>query len=188
MTPSPAKPAKKEKVRRQTPEELQENLRYNRMMYGPTAGEKRPLVKKVDYGAPYLKHPKFQALMEAFKKGTAYEFQVTDKTKSYAVTTDGTDICFGSKVIYYSRSLNKYESHLLLDRAAAMQFQGIDAFVHLVIAVQRSLPELDAPALNFVNSTFFCGSDSFETGIAATGPNLLLGAYRNAKAKEKGKG
>jgi hypothetical protein len=188
MTAASGKAPKKEKVKRQTPEERQETLRYNRMMYGPTAGEFRPVVKKVDYGASYLLHPKFQGLMAAFKKGSEAQFNVVDKGKSFTISTQEAQILFDGKVIYYSRSLNKYESDLLLDRAAALQFQAVDAFVHLAIAILRSLPELGVPQLSFKNNEFHYGPEKLEAGIAEQGPNLLIGAYRNGAAKEKTRG
>ncbi len=187
MTAAPGKAPKKEKPRRQTPEERQEALRYNHIMYGPTAGEFRPAPKKVDYGAPYLAHPKFQSLMAAFKKGTGFEFSVTDKGKSHVISTDEAQIRFNGKVIYYSHSHNRYESDLLLDRAAALQFQAIDSFVHLAIAVLRSLPELGTPQLSYRFGEFWYGPEKLEAGIAAQGPNLRIGTYRVHEAKEKGK-
>ena len=162
-----------------------ENLRYNHMMYGPTAKEMRPVAKKVDFGASYLKHPKFQSLMAAFKKGAEFQFNVTDKGKSYTISTSGAQVLFDGKVIYYSRSLNKYECDLLIDRSVAIQFQGIDAFVHLAIAVLRSFPELGTPQLGFINNEFYYGAERLEAGIAVQGPNLLIGAYRNGVVKEK---
>ena len=88
-------------------------------------------------------------------------------------------------MIYYSRSLNRYESDLLLDRAAALQFQAVDAFVHLAIAVLRSLPELGTPQLSFRFGEFWYGVEKMETAIAAQGPNVRIGSYRVHAAKEK---
>jgi hypothetical protein len=187
MTTAPGKAPKKEKPKRQTPEERQEALRYNHIMYGPTAGEMRPAAKKIDFGAPYLAHPKFQSLMAAFKKGAAFEFNVTDKGKSHVISTDEAQIRFNGKVIYYSHSLNRYESDLLLDRSAALQFQGIDAFVHLAIAVLRSFPELGASQLSFRFGEFWYGMEKMETAIAGQGPNLRIGSYRVHEGKEKSK-
>ena len=185
MSTTPEKPIKKEKAKRQTPEERLKSLQYNHMMYGPTAGEVRPTAKKVDYGAPYLKHAKFLTLMTAFKQGVSSEFNVSEKNKSYTISTDGTHILFNKIIIYYSRSLNKYECSLLLDRSAAIQYQSIDAFVHLALAVLRSLPELGTPQLRFANKEFYYGTEKLETGIAENGPNLLIGPYRNNLSKEK---
>ncbi|HWQ10215.1 MAG TPA: hypothetical protein VN436_13935 [Holophaga sp.] len=187
MTAAPEKAPRKEKPKRQTPEERQEALRYNHIMYGPTAGEMRPPAKKIDFGAPYLAHPKFQNLMTAFKKGTAFQFSVTDKGKSHVISTEEAQILFNGKVIYYSRSLNRYESDLLLDRAAAIQFQAIDAFVHLAIAVLRSLPELGTPQLGFRFGEFWYGLEKMEPAIAEQGPNLRIGSYRVQVPKEKGR-
>jgi hypothetical protein len=185
MTATPGKAPKKVKEKRQTPEERQEALRYNHMMYGPTAGELRPTAKKVNLGASYLKHPKFQGLMAAFKKGTPYQFDVTDKGKVCSIATDGTHISFDGKIIYYSRPLNRYEDNLLLDRAAAVQYQTTDALVHLAVAVIRSLPELGPPKLGYLNQQLYYGPETLEAGIADQGPNLLIGAYRHQKVQDK---
>ena len=179
------KTPKKEKVKRQTPEERLEALRYNHMMYGPTAGEIRPAAKKIDYGASYLTHPKFQSLITAFKKGTEYQFDVTDKGKTYTIATDGTQITFDGKIIYYSRSLNKHEDNLLLDRSVLIQYQASEALVHLAIAVLRSFPELGTPQLKYVNHEFFYGSETLESGVVLQGPNLLVGSFKRNKLPEK---
>jgi hypothetical protein len=184
MTATPGKPPKKVKEKRQTPAERLEALRYNHMMYGPTAGEMRPAAKKVNYGASYLNHPKFQSLMLAFKKGTAFKFDVTDKGKVYSVSTDGSHIAFDGKTIFYSRPLNKYEENLLLDRTATIQYQTIDALIHLAFAVLRSIPELGTPQLSYMNHQFYYGVETLDTGVAEQGPNLLIGSYRHQKAHE----
>lgn len=176
---------KKAKEKKQTPEERLQALRYNHMMYGPTAGEMRPAAKKANYGAAYLNHPKFQGLLEAFKKGTAFRFEVTDKGRAYPIATEESQLSFDGKVIFYSRHLNKYEDHLLLDRAAALHFQGIEAFVHLVFAVLRSFPDLEAPPLSYLQGQFYLGGETLDAGIAEAGPNLLLGSFRHGKAPEK---
>ena len=185
MTTPPGKAPKKVKEKRQTPEERQEALRYNHMMYGPTAGEMRPAAKKINLGASYLKHPKFQSLMTAFKKGTAFQFDVTDKGKVYTISTDGTQILFDGKVIYYSRPLNKHEDNLLLDRVATIQFQTIDAFAHLAVAILRSLPEVGSPQLSLIHQQFYYGTEPLEAGVAELGTNLLIGSYKHSKALEK---
>jgi len=185
MVESPGKAPKKAKEKRQTPEERQAALRYNHMMYGPTAGEFRPAPKKVNLGGAYLSHPKFQALMTAFKKGAAYQFDVTDKGKAYTIATDGAQILFDGKVLYYSRPSNRYEDHLLLDRNVAVAYQNIDALVHLAVAVLRSLPELGTPQLSHQNHEFLYGPEPLEAGIAASGPNLLIGSYKHSKVQEK---
>jgi hypothetical protein len=176
---------KKAKEKKQTPEERLQALRYNHMMYGPTAGEMRPAAKKVNYGAAYLNHPKFQGLLEAFKKGTAFRFEVTDKGRAYPIAAEESQLSFDGKVIFYSRHLNKYEDHLLLDRTAALHFQGIEAFVHLVFAVLRSFPECEGPALSYFQNQFYLGGETLDAGIAEAGPNLLLGSFRHGKAAEK---
>ena len=184
MTATPGKPPKKVKEKRQTPAERLEAMRYNHMMYGPTAGEMRPAVKKVNYGTSYLSHPKFQSLMAAFKKGTAFKFDVTDKGKAYTIATDGSHISFDGKVIYYSRPLNRYEENLLLDRTATIQYQTVDALVHLAFAVLRSFPELGSHQLFYMNHQFYYGSETLDVGIVEQGPNLLIGSYRHAKVHE----
>ncbi len=184
MTATPGKP-KKVKEKRQSPEERLEALRYNHMMYGPTAGELRPAAKKINYGSSYLQHPKFQSLMTAFKKGTAFQFDVTDKGKVLAIATDGSHISFDGRIIFYSRPSNRHEEHLLLDRSAAVQYQTLDALVHLVFAVLRSLPELGGPQLVYMSRQFYLGAETLEAGIAEQGPNLLMGSFKHSKALEK---
>jgi hypothetical protein len=185
MTTSPGKAPKKEKEKRQTPEERMEALRYNHMMYGPTPGEVRPISKKVNLGTSYLKDPKFQSLMTAFKKGTAFQFNVTDKGKVYTIATDGTHITFDGKAIYYSRTLNKHEDNLLMDRTAVVQYQSTEALVHLAVAVLRHLSELGAPRLVYLNHEFYYGAETLESGAAEFGPNLLIGSFKHQKAAER---
>jgi hypothetical protein len=185
MTSTSKKGPKKEKEKRQSPEERLEAMRYNHMMYGPTAGEIRPIVKKVNYGASYLNHPKFQSLMAAFKNGSTYKFDVIDKGKVCTISTDGSHISFNSKIIYYSRSLNRYEDNLLLDKTSAVQYQTTDALVHLVFAVLRNFPELGAPPFFYMNHQFYQGAETLEATVAEQGPNLLIGSFRHAKAPEK---
>jgi hypothetical protein len=185
MTAPAEKAPKKEKVKRQTPEERLAALRYNHMMYGPTANEMRPVSKKINLGTPYLNHPKFLSLMTAFKKGTTFQFDVTDKGKVYTVSTDGTQITFDGRTIYYSRPSNRHEDLLLLDRVSTIQYQSVDALVHLAVAVLRSLPELGTPQLYFVNQQFYYGKEALEAGIAEHGPNLMIGPYKHAKNPEK---
>jgi hypothetical protein len=187
MTATPGKAPKKEKVKRQSPEERLEALRYNHMMYGPTAGEFRPPAKKINYGASYLSHPKFQSLMMSFKKGTAYQFDVTDKGKVCTISTDGAHISFNGKTIYYSRPLNRHEDNLLLDRAATVQFQTTDALVHLVFAVLRSFPEFGTPPFYYSNHQFYQGVETLEAAAAEQGPNLLIGSFKHQKVQEKGR-
>ncbi len=185
MADSPAKPAKKEKPKRQTEAERQAMLAYHRTMYGPTSGEPRAVVKKVDWGAPYLQHPKFLALVEAFRHGKSFEFNVTDKGRTYAVSTEGGHLRFGGAVVFYSRPINKYESSLLMDRAEALRFQEVESFAHLALAVVRSFPELGPVRLRVSNKEFWWDTERLEAGIAAQGPNLLLGDFRHATPKEK---
>lgn len=186
MTATPGKSPKKAKEKKQTPAERQEAMRYNRMMYGPTAGEFRPAARKVAYGSAYLQHPKFQDLMTAFKKGLSYRFEVTDKGKLCPIATDGSHISFDGRVLFYSRPANRFEEHLLLDRTVAVQGQSYEALVHLVFAVIRSLPELEAPPLAYLNRQFHLGAETLEEGIPAQGPNLLIGSFRHSKVQEKG--
>lgn len=185
MTAAPGKAPKKEKEKKQTPEERLQALRYNHMMYGPTAGEMRPAAKKVNYGSAYLSHAKFQALLAAFRKGAASRFDVTDKGRAYPIATEESQLSFDGKVIFYSRHLNKYEDHLLLDRSAALHYQGVEAFVHLVFAVLRSFPELEGPALSYFQGQFYLGGDTLDVGISESGPNLLVGSFKHSKVLEK---
>jgi len=185
MTAKSEKAPKKEKVKKQTPEERLEAMRYNHMMYGPTAGERRPIAKKVNYGSAYLTHPKFQSLITAFKKGTSFKFDVTDKGKTYTISTDGSDILFDGKTMFYSRASNKYEDHLLLSRVSLTQYQTVDALVHLAFAVLRSFPELAGHPLVYQQHQFFIGAETLETGVAELGPNLLVGSFRHSKVMEK---
>lgn len=185
MTAGPGKPPKKDKRKVQTAEERLAAVRYNEMMYGPTAGEVRVAAKKVDYGAPYLKHPKFLSLMAAFKGGTAFQFTVTDKGRTLNISTDGESLCFEGKVVFYSRHLNKYERNLLMDRLVVQQFQAIEAFVHLVFAVIRGLPELGPIQLSYLNNGFLLAGEDLGLGVAEQGPNLMLGAYRTQAGKVK---
>ncbi len=187
MTAPAGKAPKKPKEKRQTPEERQKALRYNHMMYGPTAGEARPTAKKVQHGSAYLQHPKFQALMAAFKKGLTYRFEVTDKGRSYPIATEESQISFDGKVLYYARPSNRHEDHLLLDRVVALQNQTTDALVHLVFAVLRSLPELDTPPLTYLNRQFYLGAISLDTDIDREGANLLMGSFKHQRVVEKGK-
>ena len=185
MTATPGKAPKKEKEKRQTPEERREALRYNHMMYGPTAGEMRPAAKKIIYGSAYLNHPRFQSLMTAFKKGTAYQFEVTDKGKTYTISTDESLISFDGKVIYYSRPLNRHEENLLLDRTVLLQYQSNDALIHFAFALSRSLSDLGTPQLSYLNHQFYYDNQTLDAGVAEQGPNLLLGSYKHNKAQEK---
>ncbi len=185
MTAIPGKAPKKEKVKRQSPQERLEAMRYNHMMYGPTPGEVRPAPKKINYGASYLNHPKFQSLMTAFKNGSTYKFDVIDKGKVCTIATDGSHISFNNKTIYYSRVLNRYEDNLLLDKTTMVQFQSVDALVHLVFAVVRSFPELGAPPFYYMSHQFYQGADTLEATVAEQGPNLLIGPFKHAKVQEK---
>lgn len=185
MADSPAKPPKKEKPRRQTEAERQAMLAYHRTMYGPTSGEQRTVVKKVDWGAPYLQHPKFLMLVDAFRHGRAFEFTVTDKGRGFTVATDGGLLRFDGAVVFYSRPINRYESSLLMDRGAALRFQEVESFAHLALAVLRSFPELGPLRLKMVNKEFWWDAERLEAGIAAHGPNLLVGDFRHATPKEK---
>jgi hypothetical protein len=187
MTAAPGKAPKKEKEKKQSEADRLAGLRRNHMLYGPTAGEMRPVLKKVDYGVAYLKHPKFQSLIAAFKKGTAFEFNVTDKEKVLTIATAESNISFDGKVVFYSRPSNRHEDHLLLDKQSTVHFQRIDAFVHLVFAVLKSFPELEAPPLSYLRHEFILGAEPMEAGIAEQGPNLLLGAFKHAHFQERPK-
>jgi len=187
MTATSGKALKKEKVKRQTPEERLEALRYNQMMYGPTSGEMKPPPKKINYGASYLNHPKFQNLMTAFKKGADFKFDVTDKGKTHTISTNDYHIYFDNKVIYYCRPSNRHEDNLLLDGTSTIQYQSNEPLIHLAIAVLRYFQELGTPLLSYANNQFYFGNEPLELSIADKGPNLLIGAYRHNKVQEKTK-
>jgi hypothetical protein len=188
MTAPSGKEGKKQADRRTNQAVRQENMRYNQMMYGPTAGEGRPAARKSAYGAAYLGHPKFQALLTAFRKGVAAQFDITDKGKVLTIATDGSQISFAGRVLFYSRPLNRHEDNLLLDREAVVQGQGLEPLVHLVFAVIRAFPELEAPPLTYLNREFQLGLEPLEAGIPTQGPNLLLGAYKHSKVQERARG
>ena len=185
MTASPGKAPKKEKEKKQSPAERLEGLRYNHMMYGPTAGELGSVSKKVNYGASYLKHPKFQALITALKKGEAYQFDVTDKGKVCTISTDGSQLSFDGKMIFYSRVSTRHEDHLLLDKLATVHLQTIEALVHFVFAVLRSFPDTKVSDLTYRNRQVYFGAETLEAGISDQGQNLLMGSYEHNKAQEK---
>jgi hypothetical protein len=187
MSSTPGKAPKKEKEKKQSEAERLAGLRRNHMLYGPTAGELRPVSKKIDYGASYLKHPKFQSLIAAFKKGSAFTFNVTDKDRVLAIATDESHLSFDGKVVFYSRPLNKHEDSLLLDKQAAVYFQRIESFVHFAFAVLKSFPELEAPALSYLHHEFILGAEPLEAGIADQGPNLLLGSFKHNHLQERPK-
>ncbi|MGA2079266.1 MAG: hypothetical protein ABSH53_01435 [Holophaga sp.] len=187
MNEIPEKAPKKVKEKKQTQEERLEAMRYNHMMYGKTENELKHVPRRVDYGVPYLKHQKFQDLMKAFKNGNSFNFDVSANGKTYVIATDGSHITFDSKIIYYSRPLNKHEDNLLLNRAQAIQFQSTEAVVHLVFAVLRSLPELGDHQLSFLGRKFYVGSETLESGRVEEGSNLLLGSYKHNKTHERTK-
>ena len=185
MTETDKNPPRKTKEKKQTPEERLAALRYNRMMYGPTPNERRPVPKRVDYGAPYLHHPKFQSLMTAFKNGSDYQFSVSDKGKTYAVSTHESEILFDGKMIYYCRSLNRHENSLLMDRASLVLYQANEALVHLAFAVLLYFPEIGKPLLTYARNAFFYAEGPLGANIEKEGPNLMIGVFKHNKAQEK---
>ena len=187
MTETPGKSPKRIKDYKPTPEQRQANMRYNQMMYGPTEGELKHAPRKVDYGAPYLKHPKFQALLTAFKRGAASSFDINANGTLSSIATDGSGIAVNGKVVFYTRPLNKHMDNLFLDRAAAVQLQGNEAVVHLVFAVLRSFPELGEPQVQYQYHKFYQGTESLETGPTGPGSNLLIGAFKHSKPLERPK-
>jgi hypothetical protein len=185
MTEIPAKAPKKVKEKRQTPQERLEAMRYNHMMYGPTEGELKMTPKKVDYGASFLKHPKFQSLMAAFKNGTSFKFDITADGHVISIDTDGSHISFGDKVLCYSRPLNKHEDNLILDRTSLIQLQTKDPVIHLIFAVLRSFPELDGPELQYQHHRLYLGNDALESSYVEQSSNPLMGAYKHNKVHER---
>jgi hypothetical protein len=176
---------KRIKEKRQTPEQRLAALRYNQMMYGRTQGEQVLAPRTVDYGASYLKHPKFQSLIKAFKNGTAYTFDITSGGRVSSISTDGAQILFGDKILFYSRSLNRYEDNLVLVRAAAVQCQGNEAAVHLIFAVIRSFPELEPGQLTYSRHQFYAGLGTLASSSEDQGPNMPLGSYKHTKVHER---
>jgi hypothetical protein len=187
MVEVPKKAAKKEKEKKQSPEARLEAMRYNHMMYGPTEGEIKMAPKKVNYGASYLKHPKFQSLMTAFRNGNAFKFDILTDGRLLTIGTDGSHISFDGKTLFYSRPLNKHEDNLFLDRASAVQHQTLDAAVHLVFAILRSFPELGEPELLYQHHKFFHGADALEFGSTEQTTNVMLGPFKSHKSPEKNK-
>lgn len=185
MAEGTKKAAKKEKEKKQSPEARLEAMRYNHMMYGPTEGELKLAPKKVNYGASYLKHPKFQSLMTAFRNGNDFKFEILTDGRLVPIATDGSHITFDGKSLFYSRALNKHEDNLFLERASAVQFQANDAAVHLVFAVLKSLAELGEPELVYQHRKFSYGTDILEFGSTDQAANLLLGTINTRKVAEK---
>lgn len=178
----PKSAPKKVKEKGLTPQERLEHMRYNHLMYGRTRTELKLAPKPVDYGASYLKHPKFQALMAAFRKGAAFSFEVTANGAAIPIATADSRISFGGKVLFYSRSLNRHEENLFLDRTTAVRLQESDPAVHLVFAVLKSFPELENPGLLFLYRKFYLGNESLDCTPAGEGNNLLIGAFKASKA------
>jgi len=185
MTLNPEQAPKKVKDKKQTPEERAEALRYNQIMYGRTAGEMQLMPRKVDYGASFLKHPKFQSLMSAFRNGTEFKFDITIGDKLFTIATDGSHISYDGQVLYYSRPLNHFEDNLLLDRVTAIRLQNSDAAVHLVFALLRSLPDLADHRLAYQHRKFYLGAETLDAIAEDQGPNVLLGRFRHNKAKAR---
>jgi hypothetical protein len=184
MSESPKNTPRKVKEKRQQPPDMTESVNYSHVMYGWTPNERRMLPKRVDHGASYLAHPKFQSLMEAFKKGQSFTFEITTNGVTCPVATDGTYITFKGRTLFYSRSLSKQEDNLYLDRKGVVQFQTQEPAVHLVFAVLRSLPELGDTRLRYHNRRFYQGMDDLETDAGDAGASLLLGTYRHMKPKD----
>lgn len=188
MDSKPEKAPKKVKERARTPQERLEHMRYNQLMYGRTKTELKLAPKPVDYGASYLKHPKFQALMEAFRKGAAFSFEVTASAGATTIATEESKITFGGKLLFYSRPLNRHEENLFLDRTTAVRIQESDPAVHLVFAVLRSFPEIASPGLLFLYHKFYLGNESLDSTPAGEGTNLLIGSFKHSKPLERYRG
>lgn len=188
MDAKPEDAPKKAKRKGQTPQERLEHMRYNYLMYGRTQTERKLAPKPVDYGASYLKHPKFQALMAAFRKGTAFSFEVKANGATTTIATEDSQITFAGKVLFYSRSLNRYEDNLFLDRTLAVRVQESDPAVHLVFAVIKSFPEMEAPGLLFLYHKFYLGNESLDSAPAGEGTNLLVGRFAHSKTSERPRG
>lgn len=181
MADFPSNAPKPAKDRKPTAQELHTNS----LLYGPTGREQKPVAKKVDYGAAYLDHPKFQALIKAFRNGAPYRFEVSSAGRAYAIATANSEITVNGRVLCYSRPLNRSVDNLLLDRTTAVQLQDADPVVHLVFAVVRSFPELDAGPFTYLRRRFFHAGVALDAMPEEEGPNLLLGAFHNAKFRER---
>ena len=185
MSETPGKAPKKVKEKKQSPEERLEAMRYNHMMYGPTDGEMKLTPKKIDFGASYLKHPKFQNLMSSFKRGAAFKFDITAGGTLYTISSEGNHLYFDGKVLFYTRPLNKHEDNLFLERATCIQFQTTDAVVHLIFAVLRSFPELGEPPLQYLHHKFHYGNEILEFATTEQGTNLPMGTFAHNKPHER---
>ena len=187
MADTPTKAPKKEKVQRQSAEDRLAALRYNHMMYGPTEGEAKLTPKKVNYGAPFLKHPKFQSLMTAFRHGGAFKFDITTDGRVVSISTAENHIRFDDKTLFYARALNKHEDNLFLDRAMAVQLQSQEPVVHLVFAVLRHFSELGEPDLAYQRHKFYQGNDPLEFATGDQANNLMLGPFKCQRPLDKAK-
>lgn len=185
MDTKPEKAPKKTKDKGLTPQERLAHMRYNHLMYGRTQTELKLAPKPVDYGASYLKHPKFQALMAAFRKGASFSFEVTANGNAITIATEDSRITFGGKQLFYSRPLNRYEDNLFLDHTTAVRVQESDPAVHLVFAVLKSFPEVQPPGLLFLYHKFYLGNDSLDSTPVGEGTNLLIGPFKHSKASER---
>lgn len=185
MDTKPENAPKKAKGKGRTPQERQEHMRYNHLMYGRTRTELKLAPKSVDYGASFLKHPKFQALMAAFRKGAASSFEVTANGVATTISTADSQITFGGKELFYSRPLNRYEENLFLNRTTAVRVQESESAVHLVYAVLKSFPEMAAPGLLYLYHKFYLGNESLDSTPTGEGTNLLIGAFTHGKESER---
>lgn len=170
--------------RKLTPEERRQALRYNQMMYGPSDRERQLAPKRVDWGGAFLKHPRFQALLEALRKGNAASFEVSAGGRSHLIATNGAEISFDARTVFYTRPMNRYEDHLLVDRAVLVFHEANEVLAHLVFAVMRSLVAAEAPPLNYLRKAYYLGSEPLDAN-GPEGSNLLLGAFRHAKPMER---
>lgn len=180
MSGTSEKATRKPKQKREAPPDITESIRYSQIMYGRTTTELKMLPKRVDYGGSYLRHPKFQNLMAAFRKGAEAQFEITARDTVSTIATSGGSITFQGRVLFYTRRQNKYEDNLFLDREAAVQFQDLEAAVHLVFAVVRSFPELGDAAIRYQYRKFFHGDQTLESGSTGLSNNPLLGTIRSS--------
>jgi hypothetical protein len=187
MNENPEKAARKpkQKQKREAPPDMTESIRYSRIMYGRTTTELKLLPKRVDHGASYLRHPKFQNLMAAFRKGAEAQFEITAGDAVSVIATSGGSITFQGRVLFYTRPQNHYENNLFLDREAAVQFQGQEAAVHLVFAVVRSFPELGDAGIRYQYHKLYHGDEVLESVSTGLNANILLGAFRNGRPSDR---
>jgi hypothetical protein len=178
------KEKKKEKKKKQTYDKVAA-LKYNKLMYGPLSCEQKKIAPKVNYGAGFIGHEKFKALLSAFKNNTPYKFEIKINDKSYTVATDGTHISFDNIVVCYSRPSNRFEDLMLLDRNSLIQHNNTAGVIHLVFGVLKSLPELKH-SLTYVQHKFYWEAEGVDKASDAEyGANILVGPFKHQRFQDR---